>query len=175
VVYCELDLHFPILFHTVYTYVVYRHHIGLVSDPFLSTSFQKSFEAINGIDHRNETTGERKAKGKHIDHHVPILVKISHSPTSSSLTHRSLLENSRSTVVSPTCFSTSSSYLGTFKNAGNSDHRVVLSNFAASHWSGVGCMRFHRIAHPFLPSSYDTNIRLAKCTLQGVPDCGDTE
>jgi len=36
---------------------------------------------------------------------------------------------------------------------------------AASHWSGVGCMRFHRIAHPFLPSSYDTNKRLAKCTL----------
>ena len=149
-VYCELDLHFLILFHTVYTYVVYRHHIGLVSDSFLSTSFQKSFKAINGIDHRNETTGERKAKGKHIDHHVPILVKISHSPTSSSLIHRSLLEHSRPTVVTPTCFSTSSSYLGSFKTAGNfSDHRVVLSNFAGRRrqsleWGGMYEVPSHR-------------------------------
>ena len=36
---------------------------------------------------------------------------------------------------------------------------------ASLHWSEVGCMRFHRIAHPFFPVRMTRKKRLAKCIL----------
>jgi len=83
------------------------------------------------------------------------------------------LQASRSTVASPTCFSTSNGYLWSFKTAGNSDHRVVLSNFAGRRrqsleWGGMYEVRSHC---PPVSSQFVRHEQKAGQVYIGVPDC----
>jgi len=135
-----------------------------------------SFEANNGIEYRNDITGEREAEGKHRDHLVL------------NYTHRSAHADLRQDIpFFNIILSYSSSTLRTFKAPLSlvplsSPHQAdiwgvskvqetqIVASYlatwqadAASHWSEVGCMRFHRIAHRFFPISTPRTKRLAKC------------